>query len=185
VEDAGFYRHKGVDAKSLLRAMLANVSAGEVRQGGSTITQQLVKNSLLTSSQDTHRKILEAAYAVQLEKEWTKDQILERSLNTLYFGNGAYGLEAAAETYFGKDVGQLDMIEGVFLAGLIRNPVGYDPITHSDRSRLRFGQGLDRLVAVGKLTAEQAKQTLADWKLPAKLACSSQETGRMTTSRTR
>jgi penicillin-binding protein 1A len=175
VEDAGFYRHKGVDAKSLLRAMLANVSAGEVRQGGSTITQQLVKNSLLTSSQDTHRKILEAAYAVQLEKQWTKDQILERYLNTIYFGNGAYGLQAAAETYFGKDVGALDMIEGVFLAGLIRNPVGYDPITHSDRSRIRFGQGLDRLVTVGKLTADQAKQTLTDWKLPPKLARSSQE----------
>jgi len=102
VEDETFYQHKGVNAKSLVRAILVNVSAGEVTQGGSTITQQLVKNSLLTSERDANRKILEAAYALRLEKQMSKDEILERYLNTVYLGNNAYGFQAAAETYFGK-----------------------------------------------------------------------------------
>jgi membrane peptidoglycan carboxypeptidase len=137
VEDESFYTHKGVNLKSLVRAMLVNVSAGEVTQGGSTITQQLVKNSLLTSARDADRKILEASYAVRLERQMSKDQILERYLNTVYLGNNAYGLQAAAETYFGKNVDQLDLWEGAFLAGLIRNPSGYDPIAHPERARAR------------------------------------------------
>jgi len=169
VEDEAFYRHKGVNAKSLTRAMLANVAAGEVTQGGSTITQQLVKNELLTSTRDAHRKLLEAAYAVQLEKKLTKDQILERYLNTVFFGNNAYGLQSAAETYFGKSVDQLTMIEGGFLGGLIRNPVGYDPILRPERSRSRFRQVLERLVAVGKITEAESKQLGTDWPLPEKL----------------
>jgi penicillin-binding protein 1A len=168
VEDETFYQHKGVNVKSLVRAMLVNVSEGEVTQGGSTITQQLVKNSLLTSERDANRKILEAAYAVRLEQQMSKDDILERYLNTVYLGNNAYGFQAAAETYFGKNVDQLDIWEGAFLAGLIRNPSGYDPIAHPERARARFRQALDRLVAVGTISRAQADQMGEQWPLPTK-----------------
>jgi membrane peptidoglycan carboxypeptidase len=168
VEDESFYTHKGVNLKSLVRAMLVNVSAGEVTQGGSTITQQLVKNSLLTSARDADRKILEASYAVRLEQQMSKDDILERYLNTIYLGNNAYGFQAAAETYFGKNVDQLDVWEGAFLAGLIRNPSGYDPIAHPERARARFRQAVGRLADVGEVTRDQANAMGEQWPLPTK-----------------
>ncbi len=166
VEDAGFYEHRGVDAKGLLRAGLANVSVGGTTQGGSTITQQLVKNALVGSKRDANRKILEASYAVALEKRLSKDQILEAYLNRIYLGNNAYGLQAAALTYFGKDVQQLGLLDGAFLAGLIRNPVGYDPIYRAERSRARFKDALLRLVKVGRITEEAAKGIGESWALP-------------------
>lgn len=156
VEDESFFEHKGVSAKSLLRAVLANVSAGEVRQGGSTITQQLVKLSFLSSRQNATRKMLEASYAVQLEKKYTKQQILERYLNTVYFGNSSYGLQAAAEMYFNKNVNQLTTVDGAFLAGLIRAPSGYDPFRYPDRAKARRKQALERLVATGHMTEAEA-----------------------------
>ncbi len=156
VEDAEFYHHRGVNARSLIRALLANVSAGGVTQGGSTITQQVVKNALLTPKRDANRKLKEAIYAVRLERTMTKDEILERYLNTVYFGNGAYGVQAAAELYFGTDVGQLGYPQAAFLAGLIRNPVGYDPFRFPVRATDRRRVALNRLVDVGKLTREQA-----------------------------
>ena len=166
VEDAGFYQHKGVNAKGLIRAALANLSAGGTTQGGSTITQQLVKNALVGAKRDANRKILEAAYALRLEKKLTKDQILEQYLNRIYLGNNAYGLQAAAETYFGKDVTQLGQIEGAFLAGLIRNPVGYDPIYRAERSRQRFKEALARLVATKELDKTAAASLGDTWPLP-------------------
>ena len=156
VEDAEFYQHRGINARSLIRALLANVSAGGVTQGGSTITQQVVKNALLTPKRDANRKIKEAVYAVRLERTMTKDEILERYLNTVYFGNGAYGVQAAAELYFGTDVGQLGYPQAAFLAGLIRNPVGYDPFRFPARATDRRRVALNRLVDVGKLTRDQA-----------------------------
>ena len=156
VEDANFFKHKGVNGKSLIRATLANVSAGEVVQGGSTITQQLVKLALVGSKRDADRKIREAMYAIRLEQKYTKDQILERYLNTVYFGNGAYGIEAASEVYFGKRAADLTIGDGAFLAGLIRNPEGYDPFRHPDRSEARRRQSVDRLVAVGRITKAEA-----------------------------
>jgi penicillin-binding protein 1A len=168
-EDAGYYEHKGVNAKGIFRAALAGINSSSAVQGGSTITQQLVKNALVGSRRDANRKILEAAYAVRLEREWTKDEILERYLNTIFLGNNAYGLQAAAETYFGKNVDQLDQMEGAFLAGLIRNPVGYDPIQRSERSRNRFKDVLDRLVAVDKITKVDAEKQKKDWPLPDRL----------------
>jgi penicillin-binding protein 1A len=168
-EDAGFYEHKGVNAKGIFRAALAGINSSSAVQGGSTITQQLVKNALVGSRRDANRKILEAAYAVRLEREWTKDEILERYLNTIFFGNNSYGLEAAAETYFGKTVGQLDKFEGAFLAGLIRNPVGYDPIQRSDRSKGRFKDVLDRLVSTGKMPKDEADAAKLSWQVPDRL----------------
>jgi len=139
-----------------------------VRQGGSTITQQLVKNALLSPEQSLSRKIEEAVLARRLEDTMSKDEILERYLNTVYLGNNAYGLQAAAETYFGNNVDQLDVWEGTFLAGLIRNPSGYDPLAHPERARARFKQTTERLAAVGNVTEEQAKQAGDAWALPTK-----------------
>ena len=120
------------------------------RQGASTITQQVVKNEFLAGlPRDGRYKGLQAHYATMLEKKMTKDEILERYLNTVFFGNNAYGLQAAAEVYFGKNVGELTMIEGAFLAGLVRSPSGYDPIRQSERARARFRQVTERLADVG------------------------------------
>src|SRR5438270_10770988 len=106
IEDDRFYQHGGVDLRSLGRALATNISAGGVRQGGSTITQQLVKNSLLSPKQDVHRKLKEAVLAVRLESQMSKKEILERYVDTVYFGDGASGLEAAAEEYYGVTVGR-------------------------------------------------------------------------------
>lgn len=127
---ADFYLHRGVNARAVLRALTRNVSSGEIRQGGSTITQQLVKNALLSSDRDINRKSKEVVLAVRLEQELSKQQILEKYLNTVYFGAGAYGVEAAAETSWGVHASQLGYAEGAMLAAVIANPVGYDPTLH-------------------------------------------------------
>jgi penicillin-binding protein 1A len=162
VEDSDFWQHHGANGRSVVRALLANVSAGGTEQGGSTITQQVVKNLIFpTLPRDVQTKVLEAVTAVRLEKEIGKRAVLERYLNTVYLGNNAYGFQAASEVYFGKNVDQLSLIEAGFLAGMVRNPTEYDPFLRPDRSRFRFRQVLDRLVAVGRLTEGEAT-TLAD-----------------------
>ena len=161
VEDASFYTHGGVNVRAAGRALFANVQSGEVRQGGSTITQQLVKNTLLTPEKDLERKIKEAVLAVRIEDQFSKEEILERYLNTVYFGAGAYGLQAAAETYYGVGVGDLTPGQAAFLAGVIRNPVGYDPTLgpeSAEKARVRRDYALDRMVELEHLPAEQAEQ---------------------------
>jgi penicillin-binding protein 1A len=156
VEDENFYAHDGVNLRATIRALFENVSSGGIEQGGSTITMQVVKNSVLTSEQTLERKTREAILAMRLEEEFTKDQILERYLNTVYFGNGAYGVQAAAETYWGVSVGQLDWGQASLLAALIRNPSGYNPIRFPERAVERRQLALDRLVETGHLTQEEA-----------------------------
>ena len=158
VEDERFWEHGALDLRSTLRAFATNAKAGSVLQGGSTITQQLVKNLLLSPERNVDRKVKEAVLAVQVENKLTKREILERYLNIVYFGNGAYGVQAAAETYFGKDVSQLDAGESAFLAGIIANPVGYDPVLNLPAAEIRRDEALDRMVANGHLTAAQAEQ---------------------------
>jgi penicillin-binding protein 1A len=138
--------------------MLENLGSGEVEQGGSTITQQLVKIDLLTQVQNLDRKVREARFAIQLERELTKDEILERYLNSVYFGGGAYGVEAAANYYFGKPVARVTVPEAAFIAGMIRNPTGYDPVRFRERSRTRRAVVLSRMVTVGKLTSAEAAE---------------------------
>lgn len=122
-EDHNFYQHQGVNPTSIIRAFLANLQARRVVEGGSTITQQLVKNLFFEQPKRTlERKIAEAAIAFELEKRYTKDQILEMYLNEAYFGNGAYGIEQASRYYFGKPASQLNLAESAFLAGLIKSP---------------------------------------------------------------
>ncbi len=156
IEDDEFWAHQGLNLRSTLRALVTNVQSGEVRQGGSTITQQLVKNSLLTPEQRVDRKVREAVLAVRLEKEISKEEILERYLNVVYFGNGAYGVQAAAETYFNTEVEKLDEGQAALLAGVIRNPVGYDPVRNPVQAGARRDLVLDRMVANGHLRPETA-----------------------------
>ena len=157
VEDDSFYDHNGVNVRSILRAALANAEAGGVTQGGSTITQQLVKQSLLTPERDIGRKAKEAVLALRLEQQMSKDQILERYLNTVYLGNGAYGIQAAAETYWGKPANELTVEEGALLAGAIRNPSLYDTFKRPELAKKRRDMALDRMVVRGHLTAEEAE----------------------------
>ncbi|MET0579880.1 MAG: transglycosylase domain-containing protein, partial [Ilumatobacteraceae bacterium] len=167
VEDREFYQHDGVNVRSLVRATLSNFASDSPQQGASTITMQVVKNDFLAGlERDGRYKLLQVHYALMLDREYTKDQILERYLNTVFFGNNAYGIQAAAETYFGKTADQLSFIEAAFLAGLVRSPSGYDPINNPERSRGRFVQVLDRLVEDGYITAEDATTLGTDFVLP-------------------
>ncbi len=147
VEDNEFYVHHGVNVRSLFRATLSNFASEGPIQGASTITMQVVKNDYMAGfERDGRYKLLQITYAVRLEKQKTKDEILERYLNTVFFGQNSYGIGAAAETYFGKSVQQLSFEEAAFLAGMVQAPSSYDPIVNPERSRNRFVQVLDRLV---------------------------------------
>jgi penicillin-binding protein 1A len=156
VEDAGFWVHDGFDVRGMLRAFRANVEEGGISQGGSTITQQLIKLDVLGNEQTLDRKIEEIVLASRLEKSMSKEEILDRYVNTVYFGNHAYGIQAAAETYFGVNARDLNPGQGALLAGLIRNPVSYNPIRFPERAAARLDIALERLVDVGALTDDEA-----------------------------
>ncbi len=165
MEDADFYHHGGVNLRAIGRALLSNISSGEIEQGGSTITQQLVKNALVGSDRDLQRKSREAAYAIRLERRLSKDEILEKYLNTVYFGSGAYGVQAAAETYWGVDIENLGYAEGAMLAGIISNPVSNDPTLHPEAAKKRRKVALDRLFQLGHITEDEAVE-LSNTALP-------------------
>ena len=170
VEDTAYWSHRGVNLRGFFRAMLSNFASEGPTQGASTITQQVVKNEFLAGlPRDGRYKALQAHYATMLEKTKTKEEILERYLNTVFFGNNAYGLQAAAEVYFGKAVEQLTMIEGAFLAGLVRSPSGYDPINNPEPSRRRFAQVTERLAKVGLVTDDEAADLAENWPIPARV----------------
>jgi penicillin-binding protein 1A len=135
-EDKRFYQHRGVDIRGMVRAFWNDIRGGPV-QGGSTITQQFVKNALTGDRRSITRKLKEAALAWQLEQKWTKDHILTAYLNTIYFGNGAYGVERAARTYFGHPAAELTLPEAALLAGIPEDPSLYDPVTHPGIARAR------------------------------------------------
>ena len=152
-EDSSFYSHDGVNARSIGRALTANIESGDVAQGGSTITQQVVKNAIVGGEQDFARKIREAVLAVELEDRYTKDEILERYLNTIYLGSGAYGVKAAAEVYFNKtDLSQITWAEGAMLAGIIRCPVSCDPFKSRSQTIARRATVLDALYSTDRIT---------------------------------
>jgi membrane peptidoglycan carboxypeptidase len=154
-EDHRFYQHGGFDIPSTIRA-LANDSSGAGLQGGSTIAQQLVKQTYLSSARKLSRKVKEAVLADRLERKYSKNQILQAYLNTIYLGNGAYGVEAAANIYFGEQATQLKLPQAALLAGLIQNPSGYDPILDPADARTRRSQVLARMLHYGDITAAQA-----------------------------
>ncbi|MDM0111704.1 PBP1A family penicillin-binding protein [Variovorax sp. J22R133] len=155
VEDARFYEHGGVDTIGLARAVLANLRHG-VHQGASTITQQVARNVYLSSERTMSRKFREALIALRLEQGLSKDQILEIYLNQIYLGNRAYGFAAASETYFGKPLKDITLAEAAMLAGLPKAPGTNNPVNNPRRARARQLYVLDRMQAVGAITADQA-----------------------------
>ncbi len=156
IEDRRFFLHAGVDVPAIARAFAANVEAGEIEQGGSTLTQQYVKNTITGNAETIERKVQEAALAFQLEQQLGKDEILERYLNTVYFGAGAYGVAAASRTFFGIEPDDVDLAQAALLAGLIRSPSALDPFQYPDRATARRSLVLDAMVDVGVVDAEEA-----------------------------
>ncbi len=155
IEDKRFWQHNGVDLQGVLRAAGTNAAAGGIAQGGSTITQQYVKTALVGSEQTVNRKLREMALAWQLERTSSKELILELYLNTIYFGHGAYGVEAASQAYFGKPVRAIGLPEAALLAGLIQLPSLTDPYIAPERAVTRRNLVLDEMLAMGYITAAQ------------------------------
>ena len=162
IEDERFYDHGGVDWQAIARAAVTNARTGEITEGGSTITQQYVKNMIIApgqiAEQTLERKFREAALARQLEERLSKDEILERYLNTVYFGEGAYGIQAAAKTYFGKAAVQLDLHEAALLAAIIRSPATYTPLKKRNREAAlaRRNLVLDKMAELGYVSEAEA-----------------------------
>ena len=166
-EDARFFKHKGIDIYSVIRAFFKNIEAGTIVQGGSTITQQVTKSFLLTSEKSYSRKIKEAILAYRIDKLFKKEEILYLYLNQIYMGHGAYGVEAAAENYFGKMVKDLNLAECAILAGLPQAPSNYSPFRYPERAQKRQIYVLKRMVAEGYITniqADEAIHTVLDIK---------------------
>lgn len=155
-EDPRFYQHGGIDFRGILRAALKDIIAVRLKQGGSTITQQLAKVVFLSPERKITRKIKEIILARRLEKELTKQEILELYLNKVYFGHGAYGVQMAAKTYFGKNAWELNQAEAALLAGLPKSPMVYSPYSDIDLTKLRQWQVLRRMVEEGYLTQDQS-----------------------------
>lgn len=160
VEDANFFKHGGLDFSGLLRAFLINIKAGKVVEGGSTITQQIAKMMFLTPERALSRKAREAILAYRIEKEFSKEEILELYLNHIYYGHGAYGVEAAAQTYFGKHVEELNIPESALIAGLPRAPSVYSPYFALDRTLRRLRHSIRRMAEEGYITIEEERNAL-------------------------
>lgn len=150
IEDPSFFDHDGVDYKAIGRALVRNVEAGEPTQGGSTITQQYVKNTLVGSERTYERKLREAGYAMQIERSYSKEKILELYMNTVYFGRGAYGIQAAASLYFNKNASELNLGEAALLAGMIQSPANWDPYADLEGCLRRRERVFDQLIRTSK-----------------------------------
>jgi membrane peptidoglycan carboxypeptidase len=176
IEDARFHQHNGLDMQGTLRAAVANAAAGSVQEGGSTLTQQLVKQTLLETADTAEdrqaateqdgqaglaRKLREARLALALEEIYSKDEILTRYLNTVYFGQGAYGIQAAAQRYFSVDAADLTLAQAAMLAGLVQSPTIDDPITHPDNAQARRNQVLQRMYALGHISEQELTEVSA------------------------
>src|SRR5262245_44606837 len=168
-EDQRFFSHHGVDPLGVLRALWQDARSGQMVQGGSTITQQTVKNLYLTSQRTLGRKVKEAIMAVVLDATYSKDRILEVYLNEIYLGQrgstGVCGFGEASKFYFGKDVQDLDLAESAMLAGLIRAPAVYNPITHPDRAVARKKLVVEQMLEQGRIDKEEADHAIA--RMPA------------------
>lgn len=161
-EDRRFYEHGAIDLIGVARAAFTNYMAGQTVEGGSTIAQQTVKNIFLSNERTMTRKAEELALAVQLERNYSKDQILELYLNTIYFGHGAYGLKEAAHTYFGKEPKDLDLSQCAMLAGLPQAPSAYDPIDHPKEGAKRMTTVLALMAEQGVITPTEAAKAAAE-----------------------
>ena len=173
VEDKRFYEHRGVDLRGIGRAVWADIASKSVVQGGSTITQQFVKNSCVTTERTISRKLKEAALAWQLEQRWKKLRILTAYLNTIYFGNGAYGIQRAAQTYFNTTAARLTLPQAALLAGIPADPARFDPVTNPTSAKARRLEVLKVMLAQGEISQRDMRRAArtplpkaADVRLP-------------------
>lgn len=173
IEDKNFYQHHGVNYKRIVKAMINNLKAGKFKEGASTITQQLIKNSHLTSDKTFERKITEIALSKKLEKQFSKDEILQQYLNIIYFGNNCYGIENAAQYYFSCPASELNLQQSALLAGLIKSPSKYSPIKNPEKALERRNLVLSEMEKDGNISSEEA------------LHAKNQELGLMITSKHR
>ncbi len=186
IEDKRFYDHRGVDLRAIGRALAADIENKAVVQGGSTITQQFIKNAYVEDQRSVARKLKEAALAWQLEQRKTKDWILTAYLNTIYFGNGAYGIGQAALTYFQKPASELTLPEAALLAGIPRDPARFDPVTNPKAAKERRRIVLDQMLQQGIIAPDQHSE--ARTRGPARAgrgqAARARRSGRASTSST-
>src|SRR2546430_12967474 len=157
-EDTRFYQHGGIDWRGILRALARDVLTLSAKEGASSLTQQLARNSLPLGGRTLSRKFLEAIVALLIEREFTKQQILELYINRIYFGSGCYGVETASQAYFGKNASNLNLSEAALLAGLIRSPNRFSPLKNPEVAAIQRDAVLDRMVALKKITAAQAEE---------------------------
>src|SRR6478735_8834512 len=157
-EDSRFYAHQGIDWRGIMRALVRDVMSGSAKEGASSITQQLARNSLPLGGRTLTRKVLEAMVALRIERQFTKQQIIELYMNRIYFGAGCYGVQTASLAYFGKDAAQLNLSEAATLAGLIRSPNRFSPLKNPEGATLQRDAVLDRLVELKRITSSQARE---------------------------
>ena len=157
-EDARFYEHKGIDWRGVLRALTRDILSMSAKEGASSLTMQLARNSLPLGGRTFSRKLLEAMVALRIEREFTKQQILELYVNRIYFGSGCYGVETASQAYFGKNASKLNLSEAALLAGLIRSPNRFSPLKNPKGAAVQRDAVLDRMVGLKKITLAQAEQ---------------------------
>lgn len=157
-EDTRFYEHGGIDWRGVARALYRDILSGSIKEGASSITQQLARNSLPLGGRTISRKLLEAMVALRIERELSKDQILELYVNRIYFGSGCYGVETASQAYFGKNAAKIDLSESALLAGLIRSPNRFSPLRNPEGARVQRDTVLNRLQDLKKITASEALQ---------------------------
>ncbi|MDK4497732.1 transglycosylase domain-containing protein [Fusobacterium necrophorum] len=160
IEDKRFYEHHGIDPRGLLRALFVNLRSGHARQGASSITQQLAKNAFLTMDRTLSRKIKELIITIEIERVYTKEEILEKYLNEIYFGSGAYGLKTAAKQFFHKDIQDINLAEAAMLAGIPNRPEGYNPRRKLDNAIKRMNIVLAEMREDGRITEEEYQEAL-------------------------
>src|SRR6201982_718275 len=157
-EDARFYEHKGIDWRGVLRALVRDVLTMHAKEGASSLTMQLARNSLPLGGRTFSRKLLEAMVSLRIEREFTKQQILELYVNRIYFGAGCYGVKTASQAYFGKNASKLNLSEAALLAGLIRSPNRFSPLKNPEGAALQRDAVLDRMVELNKISRSEAAQ---------------------------
>src|SRR6185503_10870639 len=157
-EDTRFFEHGGIDWRGIARALYRDIMSGSAKEGASSITQQLARNSLPLGGRTLSRKILEAMVALRIERDFTKQQIIELYINRIYFGAGCYGVQTASLAYFGKDASKLNLSEAALLAGLIRSPNRFSPLKNPEGAAAQRNAVLDRMIRLKKISAAQASQ---------------------------
>jgi Membrane carboxypeptidase/penicillin-binding protein len=157
-EDARFFQHNGIDFYGIGRALVRDLMSGSAKEGASSLTQQLARNSLPLGGRTISRKLLEAMVALRIEHEFTKQQILELYVNRIYFGAGCYGVETASQAYFGKSASKLNLSEAAVLAGLIRSPNRFSPLRNPEGAAAQRDAVLDRMMELKKISSGQAQQ---------------------------